>query len=336
MGLFTRLSTPDVAAIAAAYGLGRAAALEVEGIPYGTINSNYRARADGRTYFLRVNEGKTEAEVEHEATLVAHLAARGVRTPVPLPTVAGPRWAKLSCGLVSIFPWMPGAPRDDAHVTPADVRGLGALLGRLHAAGAGFTRRHAGRYGFDVIVSRLQALATDPALDAARAALGAEATWLTERAAQRAALPAGVIHGDLFPDNVLWDDDGPIAIDFEQASDGTLAYDVAVCLLAWAWDGRALDPARLRALVDGYEAVRPLAPAERAGLWIEARAAAMRFTVTRIGDVFLSPDATPEVRRVKDFRAYLARLEALRTLGDEGFRAACFGDAVAGVPDGPS
>lgn len=315
MGLFTRLERDDVDAVAARFGL---AELSVEGIPYGTINSNYRGTARGRRVFLRVNEGKREDEVDHEATLVAHLAARGVRTPVPLETVDGARWARFAFGIVSIFPWVEGAPRLEDVLGPAETRGLGVLLARMHLAGADFPRRHTGRYTFATIVERLEAIpidCCDPALEAALVTLHDEAAWLTARADERARLPVGVIHGDLFPDNVLWDDAGPIAIDFEQASDGTLAYDLAVALLAWCWDGKALDGARVAALVDGYTSVRPLGAGERAGLYVEARAAAMRFTVTRIGDVYLSPDATPEVRRVKDFRAFLARLEVLRRAG---------------------
>ena len=315
VGLFTRLEPQDVVAVAARFGL---ADLTVEGIPYGTINSNYRGTTRGGRVFVRVNEGKSEDEVDHEATLVAHLAARGVRTPVPLPTADGARWARFPFGIVSIFPWVDGAPRLEDVLGSDETRALGALLARLHLAGADFPRRHQGRYTYATIVERLEAIpidCCDPALESALVTLHDEADWLTSRAAERARLPVGVIHGDLFPDNVLWDDAGPIAIDFEQASDGTLAYDLAVALLAWCWDKKTLDGARVAALLDGYQGVRPLAPDERAGLYVEARAAAMRFTVTRIGDVYLSPDATPEVRRVKDFRAFLARLEVLRRAG---------------------
>ena len=91
-----------------------------------------------------------------------------------------------------------------------------------------------------------------------------------------------------------------------------------MCLCAWCFaDG--FEPARLRAMAEGYQAVRPLAPAERELLYTEARAAAMRFTVTRITDVHLDAEATPVVRQAKDFRRYHARLRALRQLGPEGF-----------------
>jgi homoserine kinase type II len=115
-----------------------------------------------------------------------------------------------------------------------------------------------------------------------------------------------LVHGDLFRDNVLWDGDRLVAIlDFEQASGGTVAYDLAVCLNDWCWDG-APRPDLVTSLLEGYQRERTLTAADRLALPIEVRASAMRFTITRITDVFLARVDNPE----KDFRDYLARLEA--------------------------
>ena len=107
---------------------------------------------------------------------------------------------------------------------------------------------------------------------------------------------------------MLWGPDGVVAIlDFEQASGGSLAYDIAVCLNDWCWDGAVrLDVAA--ALLAGYQRVRPLTAADREALLIEVPAAAVRFTVTRITDVYLARVDNPD----KDFRAFLARCDAWR------------------------
>jgi Ser/Thr protein kinase RdoA (MazF antagonist) len=130
----------------------------------------------------------------------------------------------------------------------------------------------------------------------------------TNRYVEAGAATHGIIHGDLFRDNVLWQDGRLVAIlDFEQASGGSLAYDLAVCINDWCWDGAPrLD--LVRALLQGYETRRALADADRVALPIEVRAAAMRFTITRITDVYLARVHNPE----KDFRAFLARSEAWR------------------------
>jgi homoserine kinase type II len=107
---------------------------------------------------------------------------------------------------------------------------------------------------------------------------------------------------------VLWDGDRISAIlDFEQASGGSLAYDLAVCINDWCWTGAPRIELAV-ALIAGYERVRPLTEGDRVALPIELRASAARFTITRITDVYLAKVANPE----KDFRAFLARCEAWR------------------------
>jgi homoserine kinase type II len=119
---------------------------------------------------------------------------------------------------------------------------------------------------------------------------------------------SGIIHGDLFRDNVLWDGEQITAIlDFEQASGGSLAYDLAVCINDWCWTGAPRSDLAA-ALVRGYGQVRPLPQGDRAALPAEIRAAAARFAITRITDVYLARVANPD----KDFRAFLARCEAWR------------------------
>jgi homoserine kinase type II len=110
-------------------------------------------------------------------------------------------------------------------------------------------------------------------------------------------------------------------LDFEQASTGAWIYDLAVCLNAWCFAG-ALSPALVRAMVGGYRGVRELEADEYALLYVEARAAAMRFTVTRITDVHLPGSALPG----KDFREFLGRLESWRSLGAEALVEMAHGD----------
>ena len=313
---FTTLDDDDARAIADAMQLG---ALDSwRPIAAGTINSNFTFLTARGRFFVRVNEGKTRDDVAWEAELVAHVAAAGVPTPVPLPAPGGLRFLDHRGLLISVFVWQPGHHRAPHQVTTDSARGLGEVLADLHTAAA--TRPPStwreGIYQFADIVRRFDGLRgnTDPALAHALAILDDELAWLERMAPVRAAASHGLIHGDLFRDNVLFDNGHLVAVlDFEQASRGSHIYDLAVTLNDWCWDAA---PRRelAHALCAGYASRRPLTAADRAALLVELRAAAARFTVTRITDVYLRQVDNPE----KDFRAFLARLEAWRAgaLGD--------------------
>ena len=316
----TRLDDAAVRALVAAFGLPAVTAWGE--VAAGTINSNHWVEAGGRRWFLRVNEGKREEEVRYEAELVVALADAGVRTPRPATTPAGAPLVAHGGRWVSLFPWVPGVHRGAGDVTPADAAAVGAALAQLHRAGLPLASRFArdGIYTTAHIAARVDAIAADPRADGDAAVARAvaiareELAWLAERAAERAAAPRGVIHGDLFRDNVLFEGAELVALlDFEQASSGSLLYDVAVCVNAWCY-GDAFDPALVRAMWRGYTEGRPVTGGEARALLIELRAAAMRFMVTRITDVHLPRVALPG----KGFDRFQARLEAWRALGEPG------------------
>lgn len=319
MGIFTQLSLADVTEVADVFRLGTVRS--ATGIEVGTVNTNYRLDTATGTLFLRLNEGKREDEVAYEAQLVAFLAARGVATPCPCLARDGRPYAKVQAGLVTVFPWALGEHRQSGGLTAADARQAGLALARLHQRGEGFPERRQSRYAFAPIVERYRGFQNlgEPALVPVVRDLGEEVAWLDARAGARAALPWGVIHGDLFPDNVLFEGARLSALlDFEQASDGAFIYDLAVCLVSWCYDEDFV-PDRVRALCEGYQDIRPLSAQEREHLYTEARAASMRFCTTRITDVFLRRDAPESLKTSKDYRRYHARLLRLRALGEAGF-----------------
>jgi homoserine kinase type II len=311
---FTRLDDADARDLAAALDLGVPRALRP--IAAGTINSNFELETERGRWFVRVNEGKAPEDVAWEAALVVDLAAAGLPTPVPRQAVDGRRFVEHRGLLISAFEWRAGHHRLPHEVSAGDVTAIGEALATLHLAASARPRAtwREGIYQFTDIVGRFEGFraSTDPALAEAIAVLADELAWLIGQASVRAAAHHGVIHGDLFRDNVLWDGDRLVAIlDFEQASRGSFVYDLAVAVNDWCWDPGRAEPLRAdlaRALVAGYERRRPLDVADRAALPIELRAAAARFTVTRITDVHLRQVDNTD----KDFRAFLARLEHWR------------------------
>jgi homoserine kinase type II len=282
-------------------------------IAVGTVNTNVKVETGEGTRFLRINEGKSVEDVAREAAIVEHVAGRGVPTPPPFRTKGGASFGTWQGQLVSLFPWRGGRTLPRSEVQPVHARAAGEALARLHLAGESFADHRPGRYEPDEIerrLSRIEASASfDPALAAAVAVLRPELDSLAT--ARAPGLAEGLIHGDLFLDNVLYEGDRLAALlDFEQASWGRLAYDVAVTLLAFAFGREDFRPEMVAALLAGYVALRPVTSAERAGFGGELRFVACRFAVTRITDVYLkrAAGAAPG----KDFRRYLLRLDRVK------------------------
>jgi homoserine kinase type II len=310
MAQFRTLSAADVREILAAFGLPPARAHHP--IAVGTVNTNVRLETDAGRLFLRVNEGKSEDDVRREAAVVAQAAAHGVPTPPPRATAAGDPFARWRGELVSLFPWVPGRTLSREEVTPAHAAAVGVALARLHLASAGFADHRPGRYEPDEIARRLATVAALGRADLAAAVGILKPELATLASARGADLPTGLIHGDLFIDNVLYDERGGLTalIDFEQASWGRFAYDLAVTTLAFGYGRDDFRPEIVRALVEAYAAVRRPTPAEAAGFGAELRFVACRFAVTRITDVHLKREAGAAPG--KRFDRYLARLASVK------------------------
>jgi homoserine kinase type II len=315
MAQFRTLTAEDVRAILQPLDRPTYVYVRHDPIAVGTINTNLRVETAAGRLFVRINEGKTPDDVRREADVVAHAAARGVPTPAPLRTPSGEPFVRWSGELASVFPWVEGRTLRRPELLPAHAAAVGRALAALHRSSPGFPDHRPGRYEPDEIArrfARLSALAR-PELAAALATLGPELEALAS--ARAPDLPTGIIHGDLFMDNVLFTDAGPSGrlaalIDFEQASWGRLAYDLAVTTLAFGFGRDDFRADVVRALLQAYAAERPPAAAERAAFGAELRFAACRFAVTRITDVHLKRDAGAPPG--KDFNRYLARLASVR------------------------
>lgn len=317
MATYTHLDLDHARAIARRFGVQ---ATTLAAIAAGSVNSSYRLEsATGESYLARIYEAASQADAEAEGGLLQHLARAGIPTPCPVARVdAGgftvPAPAALGGRPVALFPWREGDMLCQARVTPPAAARVGAALARVHLALADVTEPRPGRFGIPDLRARLRTIGAAP-----DAALRAVAPVVAERldravAARDPALPGGIVHGDLFRDNVLWRDGAIVALlDFESAAQGSWAYDLMVTVLAWCY-GDALDLGLVRAMLDGYQTVRPLSPVERWALGPEGRVAALRFTITRITDFTLRTARETHVR--KDWRRFWARLARLDALGD--------------------
>ncbi len=318
MAVLTPLAPEDARELVASYGIG--ALLRVDGIPAGSVNSNFALTVDGGRYFLRLYEERDVAGARRETAMLQELARRGVPTPAPLHRTDGELVSVVRGKAAAIFPWRDGGMRCQASVTARDAHAVGRALASVHLAGEGQACEE-GRFGFRELLARLDVIAASDDRSFSELAPVIRGKLEATHAARSRDLPGGLTHGDLFRDNVLWTGDGSIAalLDFESACAGTFPYDLMVTVLAWCV-GDELDPALARALCEGYQAVRPLTEGERRALAVEGRFAALRFTITRITDYALRRSAAGP-RTLKDWRRFWKRYEALDALGAEGVRA---------------
>jgi homoserine kinase type II len=314
MAVYTEVSDEALAAFLADFEIGSAVAFR--GIAEGVENSNFSLRTTTGDYILTLYEKRVDpAELPWFLGLMEHLARHGIDCPLPVRARDGKALRTLNGRGAAITTFLPGVwPR---RVRPEHCGPLGAALAGLHRAGAGYapTRDNAlGPAGWPALLA-----AVGERADEVKPGLGAEleAALAAILAAWPAGLPSGHIHADLFPDNVFFLD-GRVSglIDFYFAATDTLAYDVAVCLNAWCFEpdlSRNVTKARL--LLAAYDAVRPLAAAERAALPVLCQGAALRFLLTRLFDWLNTPAGalvTP-----KDPLEFLRRLRFHLTARDE-------------------
>lgn len=326
MAILTTPTAAELASFVAAYPLG---SLEnIRGIEGGTVNTSYALELElegrRRRWFLRIYEEQDAAGAGREAAVLAHLAAHGVPTPAPVAARDGATTRILAGKPAAIFPWVDGQMRCQRAVTTAAAAAVGAALARIHVAGhAPAAPLDAGRFDPVHLVKRCERVASssDPEARALAGSLRDAASRIA--ASRRHDVPRGLIHGDLFRDNVLWREDASATgtgtgtcssiaalLDFESAHDGPFAYDLAVTILSWSY-GSKLDTDLAGAIVQGYRSVRELEAGDREVLYDEAIFAALRFTITRITD-----DA---IRVGKRWQRFVERREELERLGRRGF-----------------
>ncbi|MEI7875110.1 MAG: homoserine kinase [Alphaproteobacteria bacterium] len=318
MAVYTEVGEAELDAFLADYDIGEAEALK--GVAEGVENSNYLLTTTKGQYFLTLYEKRVDPrDLPFFLGLLDHLAARGINCPKPIHGRDGNAIRALAGKPAAVTTFLHGLwPRRIGvqHCGP-----IGRALAELHLAGRDFAIKRPNALsvaGWRPLFDGSRAHADEVAPGLARE-LGTEldffeANWPRD-------LPAGVIHADLFPDNVFFLHEKLSGlIDFYFACNDSLAYDIAICLNAWCFEpDRSFNATKARALIQAYDGVRPLNDAERTALPLLARGAALRFLLTRLYDWLHTP-ATALVKR-KDPLEYLAYLRFHRraaSLADYG------------------
>lgn len=283
MAVYTEVDDEALSDFVSAYDIG--AVLSCKGIAEGVENSNFLLRTERGTFILTLYERRVaEEDLPFFLGLMDHLAQRGIACPTPIRGRDGRSLRRLCGRPAAIVSFLEGVWL--RRPAPKHCAGVGAALAAMHLAGRDFSLRRENALsvaGWRPLFARCAARA-DEVLPGLAGEIATELDVL-EQAWPRH-LPEGVIHADLFPDNVFFlGDEVSGLIDFYFACNDALAYDLAICLNAWCFepDG-AFNVTKARHMLARYRAVRPLAAAELSALPVLARGAALRFLLTRLFD----------------------------------------------------
>ena len=289
MAVYTDVSAEELSRFLAGYNLG--ALLSYKGIAEGVENSNFLVHAERGNYILTLYEKRVKgSDVPFFLALMEHLAKRGINCPLPVHNKAGGVLGELAGRPAAIVTFLDGVWM--RRPGTKHCAAVGEALARLHLAGADFKMQRSNalsveswRALYEQAKDRADGL--QPGL---HASIADELDHL-EHAWPRD-LPRGVIHADLFPDNVFFLGDKLSGlIDFYFACTDALAYDVAICLNAWCFEpDHSYNLTKGRALLQAYDKARALSAPERAALPLLARGAALRFLLTRLVDWLAVPD----------------------------------------------
>jgi homoserine kinase type II len=311
MAVYTEVSDDDLAQFIASYDLG--ALLSYKGIAEGVENTNYLVHTEKGPFFLTLYEKRVApADLPFFLGLMEHLAQKDITCPTPVRDANGRMLRELAGKPAALVTFLEGVwiRRPQARHCWA----VGQAMARLHLAGQSFklVRTNAlGLAGWRPLYASFRSRAEEvaPGLSAIieQELDHLEANWPAD-------LPRGIIHADLFPDNVFFLGDALSGlIDFYFACNDAFAYDIAVTLNAWCFEtDHAFNVTKGQALLKGYQSARTLTGAERQALPLLARGAALRFLLTRAHDwLYTASDAL--VSR-KDPLEYLRRLKFHRSI----------------------
>jgi homoserine kinase type II len=322
MAVYTDVAADELAAYLSQYDLGDL--LSYKGIAEGVENSNFLLHTSKGAFILTLYEKRVaRGDLPFFLGLMTHLAKHGINCPQPVENRQGEALGELAGRPAAIITFLEGIWPRKPNAT--HCAGVGQALAKMHLAGADFamTRENAlsvagWRPLFDAAASRANDV--QPGL---REFLGTELDYLAS-GVWPSNLPQGVIHADLFPDNVFFLGDKLSGIiDFTFACNDILAYDVAVCLNAWCFEAdHSFNVTKARAFLSAYGRERKLSDDEQNALPLLARGAAIRFLLTRLVDWLNVPPGA--LVRPKDPLEYVRKLrfhQSVKSVRDYGLAA---------------
>jgi homoserine kinase type II len=314
MAVYTIITDAMIDRLLLQYDIGKHRALT--GITQGVENTNYKLETDQGHFILTIYEKRVDpADLPFFINLKTHLAEQGYPCPTPVRANDGHVLQNIQGKSMAIVSFLNGT--FTASPEPPHCHAAGDVLADMHLKSAHFDMRRPNALGKQAWRPLVEQIKDDVAHTDHSDQMPQIENWLTgieQNWPDR--LPRGVIHGDLFPDNVLFDHTTITGvIDFYFACQDMLAYDLAVMVNAWCFDQpQRFNPDKAKALITGYTSNRSLQDDEREAMLVLARGAALRFYLTRLYDWIHTPaDAQVKPHNPDD---YWHRLILLHSMDD--------------------
>ena len=304
MAVYTKLSEQEIRNFLNRYDFGDL--ISYAGIEEGIENTNYLITTTQNKFILTIFEQRVNvSELPFFIAYTDHLRKNGINCPVTLPDKNGVQLQEINGKKAALISFLQGS--GVKKIESFHLAELGAYTAKMHLAASNFKQTKKNDFAlskwtqlFSAIGVRANEVQKGLAKFIADEIYFLAANWPFD-------LPSGVVHADLFPDNVFFlDEKVSGVIDFYFSANDYFAYDVAICLNAW---GAESDEAGKKLFLDAYEKIRPLSQAEKDAMPVLLRGAAVRFLMTRLYDWFYTPEGS--LVKKKDPMEYVVKLKKL-------------------------
>lgn len=305
MAVYTKVSESELSKLLADYSIGNA--VQLKEIEQGIENSNYFLTTDNGKYIFTIYEKRVnQAELPFYLNLMDYLSSKGIPCPVPIKTKSGSPLTTINGRPCAIVSFLNG--KSTKNIRNEHLEQLGKNMAKMHIASSDFKMKRDNNFSlsswgdlFNSIKSRADEIKTGLASEIEQQLGYLTVNWPSS-------LYSGIVHADLFPDNVFFDKGELVGIiDFYFACNDYLMYDLAICLNAWCFENNnEFNVTKARTLLSSYDQVRKISEEELDALPILASGAALRFLLTRAHD-WLNP-ADGALVKPKNPLEYLQKL----------------------------
>tara|TARA_Y100000994_G_scaffold72661_1_gene59526 strand:- start:30 stop:992 length:963 start_codon:yes stop_codon:yes gene_type:complete len=307
MAVYTQISIDELNVFLSKYNIDNIN--EFSGIKGGTSNSNYLLTADNKKFILTIFEERTNQEnLPFYFDLMNHLNAHDIKCPEVIKDKQGNFSNSIKQKHAVITSFLTGSSLEK--IKPIHCSNLGLTIAKMHNASEKLNIKRENELGFDklgIIIEKLKTYKKH--IDDEKLKFIEDEFLFLSREISKD-LPSGIIHADLFPDNIFFEENNLTGIiDFYFSCNDFYAYEIAICLNAWCFEdsNNEFNPTKAKYLLGSYNQERKFSNEEVEALPLLARASALRYLLTRLLDFYSHEDSDLILK--KDPNEYISKLK---------------------------